>query len=521
MTRRDSRNGNAQISIENVSATGLLERMSVEWYSWHARGGPHEARLQARMTPAELGWLPALLGRGVTVYDGALHRVWWGYLAWFEVGGMRTSLLETYNRVAVRYAGGTTAWATDEESIRRYGARERLFTATTLALEAAEAMRDALLAVHAMPHPVPLKLSIPAEAQPARNLAVRLGCCGWWETLDWEMYAQPLREAANSGVFPNAWQTFGRSKGEYRVAGSFAIPAGERWTLRQIVCTLRTSGSPGDRVLVRIHQDAGGLPGARLAGGAIEADDLSNGGGSVAIPLNQPVTLETGTYWVVWNRSGALLFDDAYELAYQSGVKTYLLYSNGSWTTKSGTLALSLLGGEHLPSESLIPQVVGDAGQFLAGTSLVGIRAPETTLPNTPLLEAYEDGSRSGLAVLHEYLDYGTLDGRRLLAQVTPQRVVRVFAEPQASAQTLTLRADGALYDGERRLSPAALEEVVGRWVRVEQGGAVLPAGDAGLSGAVFIEQARYDTPQMRLTLSPRRPAAAYAGLAKRLSVWE
>ena len=482
-------------NVDDLQGVDLAAALKPVSYSWAALGGPEEALIAGEVGAHILGALLRLLGREVRIWDDYGMLVWWGIVTWVEMGAVRYSLDEMANRVRVRYQDGMTDWAEEAESVRRYGIKERIFTALTNSQAVSEQLRDTLLKASAYPQGSPLPgegASAAGEDNPRRMVQVQVGCRGWWHTLDWLFASSPLRVAAASGMSPNAWRSFGAGSSEYRVAQMVTIPAGEIWTLRGIRCTLRTSGKPGDRIYVRLCEDAGGIPGGALASGWISGDSLSNAGGSVLIDLRKPLTLSAGAYWVVWNRSGAMLAGDAYALGYSSTSGTFLLYQNGAWSSQSGTIHAELLGGEHLETSELIERTAGDTGQFLADVQLVGLRSPATALPAMPAVDEYEDGSRTGLAVLEALLAYGTLEGKRLLARVTPRRVLRIYTAPDVEEDCLQKDVDGGLYDGEMSLRPGNLASMVGRWM--------LPVDPCGAGvDPVFIEGARLDVRRMKL----------------------
>jgi hypothetical protein len=98
---------------------------------------------------------------------------------------------------------------------------------------------------------------------------------------------------------------------------------------------------------------------------------------------------------------------------------------------------------------------------------------------------------------VEELLAAGTSAGRRLLASVTPERVVRIHAEPEPRSLDAMLGMDGRL-----RLPLGALDEgqlPAGQWLQL--------AAEAKGLGPLFIERAQY-TPGVGYTvLEPRSSA--------------
>ncbi len=483
----------------DICGNGFRTKLKVRWFSWAATGGPDEALLDGTICGSRIGAFLRLPGKAVSICDELGNDVWWGMVLWVAYGSVRVSLENMVNRVQARFQGGVTAWAEDSMSIRRFGVKERVILLRTTSRDAAESARDAYLHAHASLQGQPRaggNAVFSSQPPPEQALPVQVGCIGWWRTLGWKYFRNPARAAVRLGASPDGWRTFGRSSSEYRVAQAFTIAAGETWTLRQIRCTMRTSGKPADRVFGRICRDEGGVPGEVLAAGSVDSDALSGSGTSMVIDLAKPLVAGEGTYWVVWSRSGALLPGDAFALRYLSTAGSFLLYQYGSWFTFTGTVTLDVLGGQHLSTAALFLRTARAAGQFLEDVALVGIHPPNLCLPAMPLADECEDGSRTGLDVLGELFSYGTLDGRRVLSQVTPRRVLRIFPAPAKPEGGTCLRmgGDGRLYAGGRKLPGCELSKAVGRWV--------LPIDLTGAgSDAVFIDGGRYDAAQDKATV--------------------
>jgi len=159
-------------------------------------------------------------------------------------------------------------------------------------------------------------------------------------------------------------------------------------------------------------------------------------------------------------------------------------------------------GTEAVETTEQIASIVAEAGEFVAGTlveSASGISGLE-----------YRDGDTNAQVEIEALLARGTSNDRRLLAQLTRERYLRVYEEPAAGASDYFLLASGALRTAfDTALAPGQCP--AGVWARLKD---VLPAtldltrlADPAL---VFVEGSEWDEAQGRLgRIDPRAPAGA------------
>ena len=96
---------------------------------------------------------------------------------------------------------------------------------------------------------------------------------------------------------------------------------------------------------------------------------------------------------------------------------------------------------------------------------------------------------------IEKLLDLGTSTGQRLLAKVTPERVVRIWTEPLALEPMARLRKDRQIAHAGGGMRPAGqLPE--GEWLTVRSQAAVALA-----AGAVFVDEAEYNVDDGELSL--------------------
>lgn len=160
--------------------------------TWSAsdRGGPKQADLVASGSAESLASLTGWLGDRVEIYNEFGDLVWWGVFWDLELNLDRTTVLlsldNIYNRVAVTYpailADGTeesrtTDWVEDADSISHYGTRELLYGKPAQFTNAADDVRDTLLARLKTASPI---ISTRAESE----FSARISARGLWEKAD-------------------------------------------------------------------------------------------------------------------------------------------------------------------------------------------------------------------------------------------------------------------------------------------------------------------------------------------------
>ncbi|NLD43666.1 MAG: hypothetical protein GX657_09240, partial [Chloroflexi bacterium] len=138
-----------------------------------------------------------------------------------------------------------------------------------------------------------------------------------------------------------------------------------------------------------------------------------------------------------------------------------------------------------------VAAVVADVGEFFEGTRI--------DAASGVLVSPYEDGDRTAQDVIADLLARGSANDRRMLAEVTRERYLRLYEEPAAGSGDYLLLADGSLRDRyNRRLAPG--ECPVGVWARLTD---VLPA-TLDLTrltnpGLVMLDEVEWDESQQRI----------------------
>jgi len=207
--------------------------LTAEWFSAVALGGPERAEVRVAGPAAAVEEIAGWLGRGVTIRNEAGTAVWGGFVheVRIEQGGrtVGASLAEMANRVQVIYtldapdgssAAAETEWASDSDSIFRYGQIERRLSAgSDLKPDEATQMRNAELARRKSP-----ALYLAGGASAGSAAGGLLVCVGWWQRLERRYYTRlsgrvEFEEDAENGgdaVHAVGWRLVSNQVGFYK-----------------------------------------------------------------------------------------------------------------------------------------------------------------------------------------------------------------------------------------------------------------------------------------------------------------
>lgn len=473
-------------------------------YSHAAQGGPDKARVSAFGQENAVWEMLEWLRAPVEFQDWRAERVWWGYLSGItvKIGAIELGLTldAMSNRLAIAYTGQggmqgrqTTAWAQDNQSVTAYGTKELLESLSNASLESAENFRDALL--EELRYPVP-KIEIRAAGQLSAVLDFR----GWFDTLGWQYYAQPAGEVGNIEI-GQGLQSFGNAAGSEKLAQSFQIDTA--WSASMLAVNIKTEGAPADNVIAEICADSAGAPGSVLGTATIPAAGISMYVNWTWADLAAAVSLAAAaTYWLVLRRSGSLDAVNFYkwnvneELSYPDGV--FRVYNGSSWIARTPDADANFQIAGVQETTAQIEAMATAAGQFLTGVRIED--ASEVSSPQ------YRDGDTTAMTEIMALLKNGTSNGRRLLAQVNADRVLRVYEEPAYDAYTpdYFINGKGKLSD---KWNNRILDHTcpVAGWCQLRD--IIPPTLDVSKmadASRFFIERSEYRVSSMGLSVEPR-----------------
>lgn len=290
----------------------------------------------------------------------------------------------------------------------------------------------------------------------------------------------------------------------YAVAQPFQLTHADfdNWAARRLALQVQRVGNPTDNLRIDLRADNGGEPADQpLAHAEISGSTLSDAMTWIAADLNTPVTLQGNTtYWIVVLRTG--YWDASQHPArlanhYAVSVTEDLSYAHGNVQLASADSWFSRDPAAQMPFrvtgwESTTHQMATLVAQQpdLAGTDLEIESGIDTW--------QRREGDRLLSDEMDDLIAIGTQDSRRILAQVQPERTVRIFARRDADKPSnLILRADGQIRTVTGQpLEPGQL--VAGRWLEAE----FLPALDGFTAAdALFVERSRYDAESASLSI--------------------
>lgn len=483
--------------------------MAVERYGFAAIGGPDQATLTAKGQVDALWELVNWLRAPVELIDAEGTARWWGYVheVVVQVGAIQigVSLDTLFNRVNVVYSyvapgsatvgtRANTGWAQDDDSVSEYGTRELLHSLSGDTPASALQARDTVLATMRLPRPV----LTPSYGQGEQRATLTLR--GWKHTLDWTYFSRAALVEGNTDKTV-AEQEFGATLNYPEYAQSFQMAAS--WRVYNIELNLRVEGSPADSVQIELCSDNSGAPGTVIETVTVAAANIGDTFSYISFVLAAPRLLSASTtYWLVISRTGALDMTNYYvfgvdeSLGYASGVLRNHYYMT-SWIARvpDADALFRVNGVEETTAQ--ITQIESDEGQFLAGTIIEDTSGVYTS--------PYRDGDSTALAEVAALLKRGTTNDRRLLAEVTRDRYLRVYEEPELDDETvgLLIDSDGALSTPLAGALDAG-KSPVGQWCQFKDMPATVNMGLLADASFFFIETAEFDVETQTWQVTPR-----------------
>jgi hypothetical protein len=482
------------------------EWLEVDGARWAAVGGPDWAQLSgASQGRLDLARALGLLRCGVELVDESGQACWWGYVErvelWSGVVGAICDLNEMTNRAKVSYtrldfhaaAGGVkdaTLWAEDLNSQGIYGVKEKVIRLQGSTSAQAQAARNVELIKNGYPVARPALSKAPPGARPDMVIILK----GWWHSLAWRTYSQVAGLVEHVAVWP-AVQDLGKDAHTAQLAQSFTVTVGG-WQLNSIWVHCCRVGPLVNDLLVYICPDNAGSPGVPLVTLHVPPSEItwkSYAWKSCVFP--SPITLGAGQYWAVFgggNQDGVsyyrLILDSLN--SYAGGV--FKIYDVNTWASRvpDADLNFRMVGGMETTQQISLMAAAGCGGQFLSGISIETASGLYTN--------SFRAGDRTALDEIAAQLKAGDVNNNRLLAEVTQQRTLRVYAAPAVSTAKNHIDATGHLVDLNGAPLPAwAL--AAGRWAVLDSPWLGTGGENLHISDRVFLEAVEYDRDLGRL----------------------
>ncbi len=491
-------------------------RISVQRYSKAAIGGPKQATLRADAPRQEDLWeLIKRLRAPVEIYADEGDLTWWGYISEIAIylpssdekglSGLKATvnLDSTFNRVAVAYekvvAGSTngsretTTWVQDDGSIGDYGTKELLDSSPGTTQAYAEFYRDNLLERRRIP-------KIKFEPYTGTEMYAEITCRGWWSTLEWKYAPAPLSLAFAYEKLGALAYNLGSTLGATRLAQAFDVQ-GSAINAASIGIYIKKVGNPDDDLKVSLFSNPDDLtPTTELvASEAISGSDLDTDYAWYVFPLSDGTTLAVGSYFIVVDRSGDQDGSNYYSLLLD-GAAGYDLgplraETGGVWSAMAADMPFRVYSNNLVETSQQVRSLITAYGQFF--------RAVDLQVNSGVSTESYRDGDGDARVEVETLLDMGTINGRRMLASVDPNRRVTAYEEPDSS-QPYHLRQGFQLFDPSD--SPIRKSTCpVGIWARaIEIVPDAVSSSLADIFSTIFIESAEYDVEKNSYTYQQR-----------------
>ena len=310
--------------------------------------------------------------------------------------------------------------------------------------------------------------------------------------------------AATVREFPGATVTL-TTHGE-QIAQSFSLEANTSWTVASVLVRMRRVGTPADNVTVELCSDSAGEPGTVLDSKTIVGATIGTNESSwVAFEMANTDTITYGTtYWIVVSRSGA---NEAYnyyicevdeELGYPRG--QLLLWTGSAWAARATDADLLFQVQGSVVTTTQLSTLITTSGQFIDGVDIKDASGVSSI--------QYRNGDNYALDEAADLIATGTSAGERLLADVTVERVARIYKQASADDETnYILGSDGQLNDAFGH----AIEHgklPVGNWIAIED----IPPAVGALTklSPFFCEYASMDCNSGRLRIEPQGQPTAW-----------
>lgn len=307
-------------------------------------------------------------------------------------------------------------------------------------------------------------------------------------------------------------QALGDTLAHSRVAQGFAVinPNSAGWYAESVTVEVLRHGNPSDDVRLTIWEGNGAPSVAVTLQRILESTPDHSSEYQVVLPEREYL-LSGKQYWIVLERTGAIDPDHYYEVTLDTSIARgynrilypggpdlgrFVVGSNSSWISRvpDGQMGFRVQGSAETTYQ--IATIASRVGQFLTGVDSMAASGVWTT--------PFRNGDSTALTEINALLQAGTATKRRLLALVTPERMLRVYLEPESGQSDYAITKDGTLYNAfNAEVEPEMCP--YGIWVRLKN---VLPVSvDPGYVRAVspfFIEQATYNARDNTLTWEPR-----------------
>lgn len=272
--------------------------------------------------------------------------------------------------------------------------------------------------------------------------------------------------------------------------------ASASWTVGEIGIKVKKEGTAHvDGLTITMYSDSAGVPGTALESVTVAASALPASSEWIKVLfLNTLAVAPSTIYHIGVKRSGSISATDYYlinvdeDLGYTKG--DLRLKVSGAWSTArtpDADLAFRVIGYKETTQQ--IADIIDSVCAFIVGVDII-----DASGVNTP---QYRNGDNTADYEIRKLLEAGSTDGRRMLAHITPDRLLRIYKEPvKPLAGDAPYRLDryGKFYDDLDR--PVDQHHcLVGYWVDVDIIPAIVNANRIASISPAFIERNEINVP--------------------------
>lgn len=228
----------------------------------------------------------------------------------------------------------------------------------------------------------------------------------------------------------------------HKVAQSFEIVGDVAWKAFTIAVQVKREGAPTDSLRVELCSDSSGSPGSVIDYADMPFSGITDSLAWVEVSLDDTPTLSPATdYWIVLSRTGSGDAENYGAVGWSTvagyGDGTVKRYDGSSWATVSPAVSVPfrVLGKRETTSQ--VDDIINGAIEHLPDGATIFNASGRNTLQ-------YRDGDLRMLEEIINLLRLGTSGGQRLIASVTPEKLVLVHTPPTNA--DYVYRMDGKLY---------------------------------------------------------------------------
>lgn len=195
------------------------------------------------------------------------------------------------------------------------------------------------------------------------------------------------------------------------------------WLVGEIAVYVKRWGEPDDDLKMELYSDSSGDIGTLIEDATFTGLDIQKDEMRVGFEFGGVNTVTNGTYyWLILSRTGSYHNENYYEISLSETdlAESLLEFDGTTWASRTPTAAM-------LHEVWGVRETTLQIQDIAAGSLLSGVDIKQASGIPKPM---YRDGNSRKLDEIVKLLDFGVVDERFLFAEVSPERVLRVYASP-------------------------------------------------------------------------------------------